>query len=259
MRSVTSKGLKAGKKAPAMRKAPPVAPLAVETPVVSSSPELEEITKVDEKPVPARAPKAARKARMATKEPIRAEAPKLGLKVSAGLNMGTIYPIKKRRNVIGRRLDAAFPIQDERASRDHAAIDYKKGHFVIADLGSTNGTFLNNKAVTEQIYIKEGDMIRIGSSVFVVELMDEKSPEMVERWASRTTMVPRAQVLEKAKSVMKKPLHETGSTESLLSLPRWKHLTRAITKGKQKHLHQARFFGIALGLLVVAAAVLTSL
>lgn len=179
---------------------------------------------------------------------------KLGLKISAGLNMGTLYPLKKRRNVIGRRMDAAFPVQDERASRDHASIDYKKGHFMLNDLGSTNGTYLNNKAVKTPTYIKEGDHIRIGSSVFLVSVINEQNPEMVERWASMTTIVPRTQVMNKAKAEMARPIASSdGNT------PRWMHLTKTFAKGQQKHLHQARLFGVALSVLMVAAAILTSL
>lgn len=244
MRSTAAKVLKADKPAPKMRE------LARE-----SNPVADEVTKID-------APKAE-KAAKPSKKPVKAAplsakaevAPKLGLKVSAGLNMGTIYPVKKRRNIIGRRVDAAFPVQDERASRDHAAIEFKKGHFMLTDLGSTNGTYLNNKSVKIPTFIKEGDHIRVGSSVFVVELMNEKSPEMVEKWSSMTTIVPRAQVLAKAKETMSKPiLSRSEETE----LPRWMHLTKTFAKGHQKHLHQARMFGIALSVLMVAAAILTS-
>jgi pSer/pThr/pTyr-binding forkhead associated (FHA) protein len=239
MRSTAAKVLKADKPAPAMRE---------------RRDQDTEVTKAD-KPTSQthNKPKPVKKAGTSSSR-ASATAPKLGLKVSAGLNMGTLYPLKKRRNVIGRRVDAAFPVQDERASRDHASIEFKKGHFMLTDLQSTNGTFLNNKAVTSSIFIKEGDQIRIGSSVFVVEALSDKNPEMVEKWASMTTIVPRTQVLEKAKQDLNRPVASPA-----INAPRWKHLTKALTEGHQKHLHQARFFGIALGILVVAAAILTSL
>jgi len=244
MRSQAAKALKAEKPAPQMRD------LGTE------------VTKVDDVDTskPASAPKASKKPKAEPKEKatraesVATEVPKLGLKVSAGLNMGTLYPLKKRRNVIGRRVDASFPVQDERASRDHASIEYKKGHFMLTDLSSTNGTFLNNKAVTKTIYIKEGDRIRIGSTIFVVEEMNETNPEMVEKWASMTTVVPRAQILSKAKKELEVTIHKEDP-----ALPRWKHLTAAITTGHSKHLQQARLFGVALAMLVVAAAILSSL
>ncbi len=233
MRSTAAKVLKAEKPAPVLRD--------LDT----------EVTKIDaDKPK-----KHVKKAKADPQPADRTLMPKLGLKVSAGLNMGTLYPLKKRRNVMGRRVDAAFPVQDERASRDHASIEFKKGHFILTDLSSTNGTFLNNKAVTKPIYIKEGDMIRIGSSVFVVEAISDKNPEMVEKWASMTTVIPRAQILAKANI----ELNKSRVHEDSIELPRWKHLTKVLIKGNEKHLHQARFFGIALCVLVIAAAVITSL
>lgn len=268
MRSVMTKGLKIEKKLASEM------PRLVEqdlAPITQDS--SEEVTKVDPLSVPSSTvserseskedtdKKIHKKARRTSpvKAPIRAVAPKLGLKVSAGLNMGTIYPIKKRRNVMGRRLDAAFPIQDDRASRDHAVIEYKKGHFILSDLKSTNGTFLNNKAVSTPTYIKEGDHIRVGSTLFVVEIMDEKSPEMAQQWSSMTTIIPRAQILEKSKSASLNADEVKDKSEAIDSALRWKHLTKTLTKGQHKHLQHARIFGLALGLLMVAAAILTSL
>jgi len=180
---------------------------------------------------------------------------KLGLKVAAGLNMGTIYPLKKRRNIIGRRMDASFPVQDERVSRDHATVEFKKGHFIVNDLESTNGTFLNNKALSSPTFIKAGDQIRVGSSVFVVEEMNKKSAEVVQKWSSNTMIIPRKEILAKVKETLPKPSGMNLSERA----PRWKHLTQSFEVTRQKHLYQARLVGLALGALVVCAAIIISL
>ena len=63
------------------------------------------------------------------------------------------------------------------ASRDHAKV-WKDGvnSFAIADLGSTNGTLVNDDKITRR-GLKDGDEIRIGDAVFRFELGDEDRPK----------------------------------------------------------------------------------
>lgn len=62
---------------------------------------------------------------------------------------------------IGRGGDADIQLDDATASTNHAIIDKEDGEFILKDLGSTNGTFLNKKKVTES-ELKSGDIIMIG-------------------------------------------------------------------------------------------------
>lgn len=77
---------------------------------------------------------------------------------------GRVFPITKDLMVIGRLADSDLPISDPGASRRHAELRRREGHIVIADLGSTNGTQVNEAMVEERELI-EGDRITIGRTV----------------------------------------------------------------------------------------------
>jgi adenylate cyclase len=68
---------------------------------------------------------------------------------------------------IGRGTENQLPLNDERASRRHALIhDRGAQGFWIVDLGSRNGTFVNNRRVQQPARLKHGDAIRVGASQF---------------------------------------------------------------------------------------------
>jgi len=62
---------------------------------------------------------------------------------------------------------SSLPIRDRRLSRCHAAIRYDAtGGFVIYDLGSTNGTYVNGVRIRQNQILKDGDLVRLGSMNF---------------------------------------------------------------------------------------------
>lgn len=76
------------------------------------------------------------------------------------------FPITNTIWRIGRSLDNEITISDSSMSRRHAKIHrYNNGKFVLLDLDSTNGVYVNNKKV-EKKKIKEGDIIEIGDVFF---------------------------------------------------------------------------------------------
>ena len=56
--------------------------------------------------------------------------------------------------------------------RHHARIYGRQGALLLADLGSTNGSWVNDRRVQE-IALGEGDQIRIGDTVLIVESVEE--------------------------------------------------------------------------------------
>lgn len=80
------------------------------------------------------------------------------------------WEIADKPLTIGRGEQADVRIRDERISRLHCTVALKDGLFYLTDLGSTNGTWINNERVTE-VELKANDKIRIGQSViaFVME------------------------------------------------------------------------------------------
>ena len=76
---------------------------------------------------------------------------------------------------IGRAPDNGIVLRDGRASRHHARIDARRGSLVLSDLGSTNGSFVNDRRV-ESIALGEGDRIRVGTTTLIVEAIASGAP-----------------------------------------------------------------------------------
>lgn len=77
--------------------------------------------------------------------------------------------LKRPLNVIGRQTDVAIRIPSQNVSRHHCEVSIADHKVVIKDLGSSNGTFVNKKRVT-QADLKPGDKISVGGKVFVVRV-----------------------------------------------------------------------------------------
>lgn len=83
---------------------------------------------------------------------------------------GMEYALTKEHTVIGRDKSADIALKDAQISRQHVAIVYHDGSFVLRDLQSTNGTMLNG-AIIEQADIRHKDKFRIGETTlqFILE------------------------------------------------------------------------------------------
>ncbi len=68
---------------------------------------------------------------------------------------------------IGRATTNTVVLQDATISRNHAKIKQEKGEFMLFDLGSANGTHVNDKRVTDPIALKDGDVVRFGELEFL--------------------------------------------------------------------------------------------
>ncbi|MBN1453415.1 MAG: FHA domain-containing protein [Anaerolineales bacterium] len=71
-----------------------------------------------------------------------------------------VFPLKQSVINIGRRLDNQLVIDDPRISRNHAQLRAIKGRFVIFDLNSTGGTFVNGQR-TNQSVMYPGDVVSL--------------------------------------------------------------------------------------------------
>ena len=94
--------------------------------------------------------------------------PRLMVERAPGHETGSAYEIPTRGATLGRG-DVEIRLDDPFASAHHARIS-REGHVVvIEDLGSTNGTYLNEEQLTGPQPLHPGDRIRIGDSEFSYE------------------------------------------------------------------------------------------
>ena len=98
------------------------------------------------------------------------------LVVVSGLLLGHEVEIGDEPVIVGRGSDCALALPPPRVSRQHCRIWQEEGRFHIEDLGSTNHTFLNGKAVARG-ELRDGDQIGVGSNAlkfFVGASMDAR-------------------------------------------------------------------------------------
>lgn len=107
---------------------------------------------------------------------------------------GIKIPLEQAPLRIGRNEENRLCIEDELASREHALIERVKGeqegspsNYVVRDLNSTNGTFVNAEQVTAHLLV-EGDMIRIGQAFF--KYSESNHPELAETRIIKKTLIP---------------------------------------------------------------------
>ena len=69
---------------------------------------------------------------------------------------------------IGRIPESVITLEDPNVSRNHAEIRPQGGSFVLADVGSTNGTKINGVKVSERV-LQDGDEMTFGATTFRFE------------------------------------------------------------------------------------------
>ncbi|MFN0064503.1 MAG: diguanylate cyclase [Myxococcaceae bacterium] len=87
------------------------------------------------------------------------------LVVICGHDLGRKYDLATSPLVIGRSAAADIQLERESVSRAHAQLVFAKGAVSIEDLGSTNGTLVNDKRISEARRLMHGDLIKVGSTI----------------------------------------------------------------------------------------------
>lgn len=150
---------------------------------------------------------------------------KCQLVVVDGPTRGKKISLNKDVTKVGKRENNDLIIVDKTVSRNHLEIEYTSDSFMLRDLGSTNGTFLNGSRVKEA-YLSPGDLIKVGNSTLEFVAFDEKikiEPSEKEEYG---LMVGKSRKMRQIFSILEKisPTHatviiegETGTGKDLVA------------------------------------------
>jgi hypothetical protein len=90
---------------------------------------------------------------------------KFQLVMKNGPTPGAIYPLEGELISIGREASNGIQINDAEISRRHARLQFQGGKYVIEDLGSTNGTYVNEQRLAAPYVLKQGDVVSFGEQI----------------------------------------------------------------------------------------------
>jgi adenylate cyclase len=92
-------------------------------------------------------------------------------------------------NLIGRSEQANVRLEDPGVSRQHATIRRDSGRYWLVDLGSSNGTFVNDMVVTHAQLLHNGDRLQVGTAQLV--FFDAMTPGKDDPAGAQTMILPR--------------------------------------------------------------------
>jgi two-component system cell cycle response regulator len=115
-------------------------------------------------------------AALATADKEAAQKPACLLCVGGELN-GTIFDLEPGDTVCGRNPDNKIPLEFQGISRKHFQVTLNEDstQATVNDLGSSNGTFINNQKIEGNVALNKGDMIKVGS--FALKFLPKGDPE----------------------------------------------------------------------------------
>jgi two-component system, cell cycle response regulator len=87
------------------------------------------------------------------------------LVVIYGMELGKKFNLNRAQIIIGRSSKADIQIDQESVSRTHCKIINAGKEILLRDMGSTNGTYINDELVDEYV-LKDGDFIKVGRCIF---------------------------------------------------------------------------------------------
>ncbi len=86
----------------------------------------------------------------------------------SGPTPGVTFPLEGEQLIIGRDPSNGVAINDAEISRKHSRLTFQGGKYVLEDLGSTNGTFVNGQRLAGPVVLKPGDVISLGEQIVLM-------------------------------------------------------------------------------------------
>lgn len=109
----------------------------------------------------------------------------------SGPTPGVTFPLDGDQLTIGRDSTNPVAINDAEVSRKHARLMFQGGKYVLEDLGSTNGTFVNGQRLAGPVVLKPGDVVSLGEQIVLMY-------DAIAADAGATVAVPRRAVQQSA-------------------------------------------------------------
>ena len=85
-----------------------------------------------------------------------------------GPTPGAVFALEGDQLTIGRDSTNGVAINDAEISRKHARMMFQGGKYVLEDLGSTNGTFVNGQRLAGPVVLKPGDVVSLGEQIVLM-------------------------------------------------------------------------------------------
>jgi pSer/pThr/pTyr-binding forkhead associated (FHA) protein len=101
------------------------------------------------------------------------------LLVIKGFNKGAVFPLEADQILIGRAEENGIVLNIAEVSRQHAQLTKVEEGYMIKDLGSTNGTYVDKKKVGEKYLLKPGDTVMLGDAIYLTYQADSDPEETV--------------------------------------------------------------------------------
>jgi hypothetical protein len=156
------------------------------------------------------------------------------LRFISGKYQGGEYPLVSAGElVIGRSSDLDMVLIEDMVSRKHAKLTLAPDQITIADLRSTNGTFVNGEKVRPAL-LKEGDRILIGTSILKLVAVTRPAGAAVDAKAAQQSLERSAAAQEKrqdGRSSVQGRLEEVPLVDLLQLLSRSKKTGAIVIKG----------------------------
>lgn len=141
--------------------------------------------------------------------------------------LGEVIPLTALTTILGRAPDCDLVIADRRVSRRHAEVRREEDGFILCDLDSTNGTWLNGRRLSVPTLLRDGDVIEIASARFTFSDPDA---------TLETTHFPRLVVDEASGDIWvdRRPVQLSPKQLALFSLL-WRRRGRVCSKDEIAH------------------------
>ncbi len=124
--------------------------------------------------------------------------------VIQGRDQGTRFQLEESVHTVGRTQSSSVRLHDTEVSREHAELVRRGDGYLLRDLGSSNGTFINGQVATEH-ELASGDQLQFGKSLLLYTGFVEDAYEDI---ADKVHIVPRAGTNDSSRIVAALSHHE---------------------------------------------------